>query len=422
MKKQFHKYQDRGEMFRKDAGGASDASALEIKTALARITDQVKEAGVQAMAEAAKGVAMSAEQKDRIDNLLTEFGGLKAQMTDLEQKAVRRPGGDGEGEFKTAGQRVVESEGFKGMDSSSRGKSMRVSMERKDLMNVTGTVGTGVSPGNSLVGPSRQAGVIHAPERKMTIRDLLMPGQTDSSSIEYVVETGYTNNAGMQVEGAAKGKSDITFNLKSAQVRTIAHYFKASRQLLDDAKGLASYIDGRAQYGLRFKEEQQFLSGDGTGANILGLMPQATAFVANANVTVANGTALDRMRLAVLQVVLAEYPSSAFILNPIDWAAIEMTKDLEGRYIIASAVNGTDPRMWGLPVVETQAMAQNSFLTGAFNLAAQIFDRMEIEVLLSTENEDDFIKNMCTIRAEERTLLAVYRPEAFVTGLVKPAS
>lgn len=395
---------------------------IEIKQELSRIGDQVKEHGEKALAEAAKGIAMSTEQKERIDTMLTEFNGLKAQLTELEQKAVRRPGNDEQNEFKSAGQRVVESEAFKGMDSSSRGKSMRVSMDRKDLMNVTGTVGAGVSPGNSLVGGDRQAGIIHAPERKMTIRDLLMPGQTDASSIEYVVETGFTNNAGMQVEGAAKGKSDITFNLKSAQVRTIAHYFKASRQLLDDAKGLASYIDGRAQYGLRFKEEQQFLSGDGAGANILGIMPQASAFVANPNVTVTAGTALDRMRLAVLQVVLAEYPSSAFILNPIDWASIELTKDLEGRYIIASAVNGTNPRMWGLPVVETQAMVQNNFLTGAFNLAAQIFDRMDVEVLLSTENEDDFIKNMCTIRAEERTLLAVYRPEAFVTGLVKPAA
>lgn len=423
MKKQFHSYQDRGEQFRKDAGGSGgDGGAAKVEQALAKIADQVKEAGEKALSEASKGVSMSTEQKERIDNMLTEFNGLKADLKEVQQVAVRRNGAEEQEQFKSAGQRVVESEAFKGMDSSSRGKSMRVSMERKDLMSVTSTVGTGVSPGNSLVAPHRQVGIIHAPQRKMTIRDLLMPGQTDGSSIEYVVETGFTNNAGMQVEGATKGKSNITFDLKSAQVRTIAHYFKASRQLLDDAKGLASYIDGRAEYGLRFKEEQQFLMGDGAGANILGLMPQATAFVANPNVTVVAGTALDRMRLALLQVVLAEYPSSGFILNPIDWTQIELTKDLDGRYIIASAVNGTDPRMWGLPVVETQAMPQNNFLTGAFNLAAQIFDRMDVEVLLSTENEDDFIKNMCTVRAELRTLLAVYRPEAFVTGLVKPAA
>ncbi|ECI3334359.1 phage major capsid protein, partial [Salmonella enterica subsp. diarizonae] len=208
--------------------------------------------------------------------------------------------------------------------------------------------------------------------------------------------------------------------LKTAPVRTIAHTFKASRQILDDAKGLASYIDARARYGLRFKEELQLLSGDGTGANILGIIPQASTF--SPKVTLASATAIDRMRLAILQAVLAEYPASGFVLNPIDWAAIELTKDGEGRYIIAQPVNGSVARLWGLPVVETQAMTQNNFLTGAFSMAAQIFDRMEIEVLLSTENEDDFVKNMVTIRAEERLAMTVYRPEAFVTGQVTASS
>lgn len=421
MKKQFHAYQDKGEYFRKDAGGAANTGEAEVKAALAKIGDQVKEAGEKALAEAKSAGDMSKSNKEAVDELLIKFNGLTAELKDLEQKQVRRPGAEEQDEYKSMGQRVIESEGFKGMDSSAR-KSMRVQMERKDMLNVTGTVGAGASSSNSLVGSSRQVGIVHAPQRVMTIRDLLMQGQTDSGSIEYVVETGFTNNAGMQVEGATKGKSDIQFNLKTAPVRTIAHFFKASRQLLDDAKGLASYIDGRAQYGLRLKEEQQLLSGDGTGANILGILPQASAFVANAGVTVVGPTGIDRLRLAILQSMLAEYPASGFVLNPIDWAGIELTKDAEGRYIIAAPQDAGTPRLWGLPVAQTQAMAQNSFLTGAFNIAAQIFDRMEVEVLLSTENADDFERNMVTIRAEQREALAVYRPEAFVTGLVKPAA
>lgn len=399
----------------------SDQIEIETKQALSKIADQVKEAGEKALAEAAKGIAASDEQKGRLDEMLTKFNGLQAEVKELEQLAARRAGPADQDEYKSMGQRVIEHEAFKGMDSSAR-KGMRVQMERKDLMNVTGTVGAGASSANSLVGSSRVGGIVAPPQRVMTIRDLLMSGQTDSGSIEYVVETGFTNNAGMQAEGALKGKSDIAFNLKTAPVRTIAHFFKASRQLLDDAKGLASYIDGRAQYGLRLKEEQQLLSGDGTGANILGILPQATAFVANAGVTVVGPTGIDRLRLAILQAMLAEYPASGFVLNPIDWAGIELTKDAEGRYIISTPQDAGTPRLWGLPVAQTQAMAANNFLTGAFDIAAQIFDRMEIEVLLSTENEDDFVKNMCTIRAEERLALAVYRPEAFVTGLVKPAA
>jgi HK97 family phage major capsid protein len=383
---------------------------------------ELKRIGDEAMAEVKKTGTLAASTKEAVDKVLIEHNTLAqkhtealARINELEQKQDRGAGGDQVPEYKSIGERVVESEGFKSMDSSAR-KSMRVQMERKDLLNVTATTGAGTSSANALVGSTRVPGVIAPPTRTMTIRQLLMPGTTDAGSIEYVVETGFTNNAANQVEGAAKGRSNITFNLKTAPVRTIAHFFKASRQLLDDARGLASYIDGRATYGLQFKEEQQLLSGDGTGANILGILPQATAFAPA--FTPTGATPIDRLRLAILQAVLAEYPATGFVLNPIDWAKIELTKDADGRYIVSQPRESEVARLWGLPVAETQAMAQNTFLTGAFSLAAQIFDRMEIEVLLSTENEDDFIKNMVTIRAEERLALAVYRPEAFVTGLV----
>lgn len=402
-------------MLRKSGGEGGNDDIGAVTKRLGEVMDQVKNFGEDIAKKMATGATVTQELKDSTDKTLTEMNALKSRMAELEQKQVRRPGNDEQQEFKTVGQRVVESEAFKGMNSSER-KSLRVSMERKDLMNVPGTVGTGVSSSNSLVVADRQLGIVAPVNRTLTIRDLLLPGQTGSNSIEYVCETGYINNAAPVAEGALKPKSEIKFDLKNAPVRTIAHHFKGSRQLLDDAKGLASYIDGRAQYGLRFKEELQLLSGDGTGANILGLLPQAIAF--KPALVLADATPIDRLRLAILQAVLAEYPASAFVLNPIDWTGIELTKDKEGRYIIAQPVNGSGARLWGLPVAETQAIAQDTFLTGAFNLGAQIFDRMEVEVLLSTENEDDFIKNMVTIRAEERLALAVYRPEAFVTGSV----
>ncbi|EOC0702516.1 phage major capsid protein [Salmonella enterica subsp. enterica serovar Kokomlemle] len=400
--------------FHKKSADDQPQTIGEVSAKLSDIMNQVKNFGEDVAKKMQKGETVTEELKQRTDESLTQMAELKERLTELEQKSARRPE-DQPQAVKTIGQMVIESEAFKGMSSAER-KGIRVQMSRKDLMNVTATTGAGVSATNSLVLADRVPGIIAPPERTLTIRDLLAPGETDSASMEFVQETGYTNNAAPVAEGAKKPQSEITFNLQTAPVRTIAHTFKASRQILDDAKGLASYIDARARYGLRLKEELQLLSGDGTGANIKGIIPQASTF--SPKVTLASATAIDRMRLAVLQAVLAEYPASGFVLNPIDWAAIELTKDGEGRYIIAQPVNGSVARLWGLPVVETQAMAQNNFLTGAFSMAAQIFDRMEIEVLLSTENEDDFVKNMVTIRAEERLALAVYRPEAFVTGQV----
>ncbi len=304
------------------------------------------------------------------------------------------------------------------LTGSSRG-SIKVTADRAAITSANTTVGAGRSQGTSLVPGARMPGIFGLPERTLTIRDLVLPGQTSSSSIEYVKETGYTNNAAPVAETTAKPYSDLTFDMTSAPVRTIAHLFKASRQILDDAPALRSYIDGRARYGLRFAEENQLLNGSGTGQNIHGLVPQATAF--SPAFTLPGATGIDRLRLAILQVVLAEYPAAAFVLNPIDWTKIELTKDAGGNYIIGNPQGSLTPTLWNLPVVSTQAMAAGEFLTGAFSFAAQIFDRLDIEVLLSSENVDDFEKNMFTIRAEERLAFAVYRPESFVTGDVEGA-
>jgi HK97 family phage major capsid protein len=166
-----------------------------------------------------------------------------------------------------------------------------------------------------------------------------------------------------------------------------------------------------------YVEENQLLNGVVTGTDLNGIFTQACAYAAPIQPSAAgNLTKIDIIRLAILQAFLAEFPSNGIVLNPKDWADIELTKTDEGAYLFANPQNGTDPRLWRLPVVETQAMAADNFLTGAFQLGAQIFDREDANVELSTEDSDNFRKNLVTIRAEERLALAVYRPESFVKG------
>ena len=158
---------------------------------------------------------------------------------------------------------------------------------------------------------------------------------------------------------------------------------------------------------------QQILNGDNTGQNLFGIIPQATGYAAPAGLV--GTTNIDQIRLAMLQAALAEYPATGHVLNPIDWAIIETMKDDVGRYIIGNPQGTATPTLWGLPVVQTQAISVDKFLTGAFKLGAQLFDRWDARVEAGYEN-DDFTKNLVTILAEERLALAVYRPEAFIYG------
>ncbi len=397
--------------------GAGDSEMKTLAAGLKAATDEVKRFAEKAEGEMKTLGKLTEETKSGADKALAEVNGkisaFDARLLEVEQKAARRGGAAQPAELKSLGDLVVDHEKVKCLLESKTGNA-KVAIETKAITSATSSWGSTASVSNSLVPAERLVGVIGIPMRQMTIRDLLAPGQTSSNAVEFAVQTARTNNAAVVVEGAKKPESAYTWNLKNFPVRTIAHIVKASRQIMDDAPALRSTIDAEMRYGLELAEEAELLSGDGTGAHLLGLLPQATAYSAAFSVT--GETAIDRLRLAALQGVLALYPMSGFVLNPTDWAKIEMVKDGMGRYIIGDPQGMATPRMWGLPVVPSLAMPAGTFLTGAFKAAAQIFDRMAIEVLISTENVDDFEKNMITIRAEERLALVVKRPDAFITG------
>lgn len=377
--------------------------------------DDVKKTAEQALAEAKSLGDISKATKEEFDKKFSEYNGLVARVTDIEKKMSRASDQPEPAERKGLGKLVTESDAWKkaGVNSSFRGQ-VAVKIDAKDITSRPTTVGATTSPGTSLVPAHHVPTIITPRERTLRVRDLLAQGTTNSNAIEYAQETGFTNLAKVVSEGVKKPQSDLTFNLKIANVRTIAHYFKASRQILDDSPALESYIEARAGYGIRFAEESELLMGDGTGQHLLGLVPGGTPY--NPAFAPSAPQQIDRVRLAMLQVSLAEFPSTGIVMHPTDWAKIQLLKDSMNRYIVGDPINNNEPRLWNVPVVETPSIPIDTFLTGAFNVAAQIFDKLGLEILLSTENEDDFTKNMVTIRAEERLALAIYRPEAFVVG------
>lgn len=395
---------------RKDGGSPSVSDKLleAVETLKKQIADnnaQVQEHGTKLLSEVEKNGNTTTELKGKVDETLVKQAELEGKLQEIEQKLARRGGGNGADDRKSWGQAFVESENGKSLMTNGSG---RAKIEVKAITSDPASAG-------DLIQPHRVGGIITPPQRRMTIRDLLMPGTVTSDSIQFVKESGFTNNARPVTETTLKPESNITFEEETVPVRTIAHWVQASKQVLADAAQLRSHIDGRMRYGLSYKEELQLLLGDGTGQNIHGLKPQATPF--NSPIPVGTGfTKIDVLRLAMLQVRLAEYPSNGILLNPTDWTEIELTKDANGGYIFANPQSLAGPVLWGLPVIDTQAQPADEFTVGAFNMVAQIFDRETATVEVSTEDRDNFIRNMVTIRAEERLALAVYRPESIVDG------
>lgn len=387
--------------------------AADVKKSFETKFDEVKQLATDALGKAQAGEQISQSQKDQIDEALTKLNaltGLKEQVATLEQKIAEGGAGDAD-EQKSLGDMFVSDEKVRGKLEAGMSSGERVDLRIKATLTSLTTDAAG-SVGDAIAN-TRLPGILPLAQRRLTVRDLISPGRMDGNTLEYVKETGWTNGAATVAEGTEKPSSDIKLDLVTTSAKVIAHWMKASRQVLSDISQLRSMIDERLIYGLKYVEELQLLKGDNTGQNLNGIIPQATAYAAP--IALADLNIIDVMRLAMLQAALAEYPATGHVMHPTDWASIETLKDGEGRYIIGNPQGTTTPTLWGLPVVTTQAMTIRKFLTGAFKMGAQVFDRWDARVEAGFVN-DDFIKNLATILAEERIALAVYRPEAFVYG------
>lgn len=374
--------------------------AADIKKDFGEKQTRVQEIAEKALKEAEKQGALGLETKEVADKALLEMGVVKQQLTDIEQKMARKPGAD-EDQVKSYGHQVAESEAFKAYQTDGYQGARRFALKAVTAAQA----GTAWS--------ARDPEMTSLPRRRLTVRDLLNIVQTTSGSVDYARQTTRTNNAAVVAEGATKPTSAYVWEQINAPVRVIAHLAKITRQAMDDAVQLQGEVDSEMRYGLGLAEETELLTGDGTGQHLTGLIPNATAF--SAPIVISGATMIDNLRLGLLQAELALYSSDGIILNPADWAGIELTKTGDGAYVFANPMQMAGPRLWGQPVVSTPAMTIDKFLVGGFKLQT-LYDRMAPEVQIASENSDDFEKNLFTMRCEERVALGIKRPGALIYG------
>ncbi|WP_194720815.1 phage major capsid protein [Noviherbaspirillum malthae] len=377
-------------------------SHTELDGRVAKLQEEISAGKADAVTKAAFQDAVAKVEK--AENALDK---LNQEVTELAQKAANILGKPQTA--KTLGQLAAESEVAK----TYKGGSVELCTMAGPLFAKANVTSDAASAG-VLVDPYRVPGILMSPDTPLTVRDLFTAVSISSNAVEWVQEKLFTNNAGPQAaEAAAKNESGITFEKKTSAIETIAHWIPASRQILADAPQLRGVIDGKLRTGLKLKEDLGLLFGDGTNGNLLGLVPQATAYSAVG--IPAGATKIDHLRWAILQVTKAKYPATFAVLSLDDWALIQMMKTDDGAYIFGSPTDGAAPRIWGKRVVESYGLDSGDFVVGS-SLAATIYDREEVSVRVAEQHGDFFIKNMVAILCEERLGFTVERPAAIVSG------
>lgn len=405
----------------KKVGEALDQARSEMVEKLRQQEQELKQYGETTQQTA--GEIKRVEEK--IDTCAQDAKAHEERLVDLEKK-FNRPGAFGGGDggapgqkYCTPGEQFVTSEVFE--RQANRGQPTGEQLEMRSLTSreLKDITSAGSSAG-ALIDEMRLPQIFRDPADRLNhVRDLLAVGQTSSNAIEYPVDFGgFVNNAASQAnELDAKAQSELTTELKTEAVKTISHYMIASRQVLDDAPMLRSYIDGRLLYGLMLEEDDQLLNGDGSAGTLNGILQNPNIQDAGATGDLNTGdTQLDHLRRAIAMGRKANYPMNGLLVSPDDWAGLELQKGSDGHYIWVTVPQGGQPQLWRVPVVECNAMNEGEFIVGNWDLAAQLFDRQQSAVRVSDSHAQLFTQNGVAILAEERLALVIYRPQAFVKG------
>lgn len=314
-----------------------------------------------------------------------------------------------------------ENESMQRLMKDKRG-SGHISLDAKTLFNLmerkTTITESAVGFPTSGVMPEERGQMVIEARRAFRMRDVIPVRPTTFGKVYWPKVNLPMTKASPIAETVAKPENRETFTTVAEDIKTIATWIPASRQVLDDWSELLGILRSALGYQVDKEEDLQILSGDNTGENLNGLTTQATAWDL-ALMTASDGYEyVDIIAGAAQQIAEADEIGPTFVvLHPRDWWKIKRGKDTQGRYILGDPASPFDGTIWGLRPVVTTAMSTGHFLVGAgYAQGAEIRERMGLEIEISTEHSDYFTTNMVAIRAEKRSALCVYRPAAYIYG------
>ncbi|MDI3330136.1 MAG: phage major capsid protein [Micrococcus sp.] len=346
---------------------------------------------------------------------------------------------DGVQRVKNLGLEIVSSAQFKAAMApfKDRGGVPERAKFSTDPIHVKGLfVGGDESSAGAFVTPE-QSGIFETLGRpELKLRSAISLRRTGSDSVEYVRQVSHTNAAAPVAEatssaaptatadtttgdvtfanaagGGYKPEGSWAFERKTATVKTIAEWVPATKRALADAAQLEGLINDELRADIAETEELQIMNGDGSGENLPGILStegiQSQAFTTDLFVTIRKARTKAR--------TVGRVVPNAVAMNPLDVETVDLARENgdTGKFYGAGPFSMGPRTLWGMPIIETEAIAAGRALVGDFSKAV-LWDREQTTVSITDSHADFFIRNLVAVLAEERVAFGVTRPTAFV--------
>ena len=261
----------------------------------------------------------------------------------------------------------------------------------------------------------RTGRVVPKADQPVLLIDMLPTTTTEFPNVVYMEETTLTLSAAEKAEGAAYAESAFALTERSVAVQKITTSIPITDEQLDDVPRVSDYLNMRLREDLLKRLDKQLMVGNGTAPNLLGINNKASIQ------TQAKGAdpTPDAVHKAITLIrTTGDASPNLVVMHPNDWQDVALLRTTQGVYIFGSPWEAVTPRLWGLPVVQTQRQTENTGVVGDFANYSELVTRKGVDIQIGFVN-DDFTKGRKTIRGDFRVAIIWYRAAAFctVTGI-----
>lgn len=348
---------------------------------------------------------------------------IKSELADLRKKQSRFNMAENNTQvfgLKEAARMIARSEDLPRALKQRGTYEVEIGKNPFDLKAITYNPGDQTVSGDirQVLAAYQRPGMNLLPVRPPSVREALTVVPTQAEFINWVSETSYTNAAAGVLDGEVKPTSSVALVVNRQPVETIANIIRCPIQLANDVNSFENYLEKRLVDMLRVKSEDLYLYGNGTAPNLLGI----TSFVGIQTYTqVAGENRIMAIRNALNMLETSWYPwADRIMVHPNDAVRMELLRDLQERFLWPTfgrfADGYNNKTLFGVPVVSSTAITEGTFLLGNFANGATLYQRENVTVAVSFDDQDNFIRNLMTIRVESREALVPEYPKAFVLG------
>ena len=242
----------------------------------------------------------------------------------------------------------------------------------------------------------------------VSILDVLPTVGRTTPTWRYLRQNSRTTAAAPVAPGTLKPTSAYGVETIDGEATVIAHLSEpVDKFVLQDAPGLTRFLGDEMLYGLDRAVQTQVLTGDGTGANLLGILNTS-----GVSVQAYATNVLTSIRKAITQAESLGYAPSVLVISPADWEALELlaTTDAALSYRGVPLDQG-ERKIWGLRAVLSTALpAKTALVLDPAAVSIDIIGPVQVE--WTTESGELFARNQVQVRVEGRFGVSVYQPTA----------